>query len=533
MSRVISSPKETLRQQLNRRLDEDFPFYAKYNLKIRTKAGGIEPFILNDAQRRLNEFAEKQKSETGRIRILIPKARQEGCSTYIAGRFYRNTTRNKGKSTFILSHLSDTTEKLFQMIERFQKYCPDPVRVTPDIANRRRMKFGSLESEYFVGTAGTDSVGRGGTVQYLHASEAAYYPENSDFSKGILQSVPDLPGTEVFIESTANGMDALFYVMCMDALQGKSEFRVFFIPWFWERAYRRALPEGFICTEEEVRLKQVFSLDDEQIYWRRTKISSDFKGNIKDFMQEYPATVDEAFISSGDNLISSFKVMEARKSLIEDPHAPLVIAADANEAQGRSGFTFRRGRVVEKVFAVEGRKPMELVGIIADQIDTCNPVKYFIDTGNGYGIIDRLIELGYGDIVVGVSFNEGALEDTVYLNKRCEMYFDFKKWIEDGGVRIPDNDRYHKEIVATPDATKTSSGLKKLMPKEEIQKNTKMKLDLVDSTVLTFAYPIRVESWHHRVKAKQQVVSKVGSIRRRKDMGQRQGNSASATLRFP
>jgi len=529
------SEKLALTQKLNERLDSDFPFYAKHNLLIKTENGGLEPFSLNFAQAQLHAFVEKQRAETGKVRILIPKARQEGCSTYIAGRFYHKTTRFKGKATFILSHLSDTTEKLYQMIERFHKYCPEPVKATTNVANRRRMVFDGLESEYFVGTAGTDSIGRGGTIQHLHGSECAYYPESSDFSKGILQSVPDLPGTEVFLESTANGMDPLFYEMCMAALEGRSEYRIFFIPWFWKPSYRRDVPIDFEIEESERRIAELYNLNLRQIYWRRCKIATDFKGDLKSFQQEYPACIEEAFVSSGESLISSFKVQEARKSTIIDDLAPLIIAADANEADGRSGIAFRRGRRLEKVYAIEGRKPMELVGMFAELMDTCQPVKFFIDTGNGYGIIDRLIELGYGDMVMGVSFNDGTFEQDVYLNKRVEMAFAFKFWIENGGVRIPDDDRLHKEITAIPEAQKTSSGLKKLEPKEKIMKDKKLKLDLFDACIMTFAFPVRVESWQNRKKPRlvNTTKSKIKSIQRRNGLDNNRSNVASGKIQWP
>ena len=37
-------------QKVRKRLYDNFPFYAKSALKIRTKEGQIQPFVLNDAQ---------------------------------------------------------------------------------------------------------------------------------------------------------------------------------------------------------------------------------------------------------------------------------------------------------------------------------------------------------------------------------------------------------------------------------------------------------------------------------------------------
>ena len=317
MDTSLNQKEQTL-VKINKRFDEDFPFYARNLLKIRDKAGQIVPLVLNYAQEQLHMRIERQKMTTGRVRMIICKARQQGFSTYVGGRFYHHTTRSNGKATFILSHQADTTERLFQIVEKFHSNCPDAARMATDVANRRRMVFSGINSEYFVGTAGNEEVGRGGTVQYLHASEAAFYPDSDGFSKGLLQSVPDLPGTEVIIESTANGFDPLFYRMAQDAINGKGDYELFFSPWFWQKEYRKELPEDFQLTLEESKIKELYELDDQQIYWRRNKIEGAFKGDVKSFMQEYPANVEEAFVSSGDSLVSSFAFMQARKSLITD-----------------------------------------------------------------------------------------------------------------------------------------------------------------------------------------------------------------------
>lgn len=526
------SPLEQAARTINKRFDEDFPFYARKHLKIRTKAGTIDPFVLNFPQEFVHKQIEKQRMATGRVRAIILKARQEGVSTYVGGRFYWRTTRNDGKATFILSHEADTTEKLFQIVERFHKNCPDAAKMQTDVANRRRMVFSGLNSEYFVGTAGNENVGRGGTIQYLHASEAAFYPDGDGFSKGLLQSVPDMSGTEIILESTANGMDPLFYKMCMDAMKGIGEYILIFLPWFWMPEYRKETPLDFVPTLVEEELARLYNLDYEQIYWRRMKIIS-LKGDLKAFMQEYPCNVEEAFISTGESLISSFKFMEARKSTITDPTAPLVLGIDGNQSHGsivRSGFCFRRGRVIEKAYALTEKKPMELVAYVADLIDRTNPDKVFMDLAC-YAVIDRLCELGYEDVVIGIDFNDGPIQETIYLNKRAEMWGDYADWLNAGGKRVPDDDMFHKESTAVPVHKKTSSGLKKLEPKEKIEDDKKIKLDVGDAAALTFAMPVRRNLMGQRRVRKVSVgKSQLKSIARRERLGGDISGGLSVTL---
>lgn len=163
-------PKEKFdgEHKLLKRLTTDFPYYAEVNLKIVPKDGGKVPFVLNKAQRYIHETLEKQKKETGHVRALVVKARQQGCSTYIAGRYYWQVTKRYGVNAFILSHAADTTKKLFKMTTRYHRNCDDDLKQRTSAESTTYMDFAKLDSSYSVGTAGAQEVGRGGTIHYFH-----------------------------------------------------------------------------------------------------------------------------------------------------------------------------------------------------------------------------------------------------------------------------------------------------------------------------------------------------------------------------
>src|SRR5438046_2199416 len=69
----------------------DFPSFATEHLHIRSKSGAIVPLVFNRAQAFVHERLEAQRTESGRVRALILKGRQQGCSTYVAARFYHRT----------------------------------------------------------------------------------------------------------------------------------------------------------------------------------------------------------------------------------------------------------------------------------------------------------------------------------------------------------------------------------------------------------------------------------------------------------
>lgn len=284
------TPRE---RELRLRFRDSFEFYAPRCLTIRSKSGKVHPFRLNEAQLYLHAKLEEQKAKTGKVRALVLKGRQQGCSTYTEGRFFHKVTHSVGLKAFILTHLDEATNNLFGMAKRFYEHCPAVVRPSLRASNAKELLFDKLDSGYKVGTAGSKGVGRGDTIQLFHGSEVAYWPNADTHVAGALQAVPDEPGTEVILESTSNGRKGLFFEMCAAAMRGEGEYILVFIPWFWQPEYRKAVPEGFVPTADELAYQQVHGLELEQIVWRRAKIVE--LNGVHNFRREYPATPEEAF----------------------------------------------------------------------------------------------------------------------------------------------------------------------------------------------------------------------------------------------
>jgi len=284
----------------------------------------------------------------------------------------------------------------------------------------------------------------------------------------------------------------------MAALEGETDYEVIFIPWYWQEEYQRDAPANndYSLSEEEEEYKKLYSLNDKQIFWRRTKIAT-LKSEWK-FRQEYPAFLQEAFQTSGNTLIHPEAIMKARKSEVKDQQAPLVVGVDPARNGDRTVIIRRRGR---QVFAPEVYKfgtgdtvQMLIAGKLAQIIDRESPQKVFIDVGHGYGVIDRLKELGYGQIVEGIHFGSSAMEDQVYMNKRVEMWCAMRDFFhgEDGEVSIPDDDELQRDLMSMPgEGPPTSSGKVRLESKAVIRKNLGMSPDIGDALALTFAYPIK------------------------------------------
>ncbi len=474
--------------EASQKLLTDFPLYARTALKLRSKSEGIQPFFLNRAQQYLHERIEKQKATTGKVRAIILKGRQQGCSTYVEGRFFHRTVCTLGLRTFILTHEDSASSNLFEMVQRFHQTLPPGMAVSASIANAKEMHFDGLDSGYKVGTAGNKSVGRSSTVQLFHGSEVAFWPNAEEHAAGVMQAVPDAPGTEIILESTANGLGNYFHRMWCEAERGQSDFEAIFIPWYWQDEYT-ANVLNFVSSSEENQYMQDYGLTAGQMAWRRNKIAQ--LGETM-FKQEYPANAAEAFQTTGDeSLIKPEAVMRARKETVVIENGPLLIGVDpARFGDDKTAIIRRRTR---KAFGIESyskKDTMEVAGICARILTSENPARMFIDVGGlGAGVVDRLRELGFGEKIEAVNFGEKALDQDKYRNKRAECWWLLSEWINEPPVDIPDDDVLHADLCA-PGYKQDSNQRRILESKEDIRKRGLPSPDVGDALALTFAAPV-------------------------------------------
>lgn len=284
--------------ELRKRFYKDFDFYAKHAVKIRTKEGDIRPLQLNKVQKRLVDEINRQLERTGKVRIILLKARQQGLSTFASAFNYWWLSQHPASKGIVVAHVAESTKALFDMYRRIHAECPEMLKPSTRYSSRRELVFDRLDTALTVATAGGDGIARGETITHAHLSELAFWPNATanENLNAVLQAIPNTPGTAIIVESTANGMTGPYYDMWQAAVSGESGFVPFFSPWFESDEYREEAPDHFELSPEEEELKEKFGLDNDQLYWRRRKIAQ----NGRDlFMQEYPATPEEAFLASG------------------------------------------------------------------------------------------------------------------------------------------------------------------------------------------------------------------------------------------
>ena len=291
--------KEKAKRDKRQKYIDDFELFAKEQIRIITKnaSQGFVPFEFNDAQREINKQIEEQRSKTGKVRAIVLKARQQGISTYCAGRVFWKTFYTPYTRSVVMAHDSATSDALFNMSRNIIDNMEEPPQLQK--SNAKEILFEHNKSGYRLYTAGSKEAGRGTTPTIAHLSEVAFWQFDEQILAGLFQGISQEEGTEVILESTANGASGEFYRLYQGAMRGENEYIPIFLPWFITQEYRRPAPQGFERTEEEDELVEKYKLDNDQLYWRRLKIGE--SGEQK-FKQEYPASPEEAFLVSGNSV---------------------------------------------------------------------------------------------------------------------------------------------------------------------------------------------------------------------------------------
>ena len=305
--RTLALLKEKAKRDALKLYESDFEKFCEDNIKIITKdtSKGFVPFTFNSAQKLVNEKIEKQLEGTGKVRAIILKARQQGFSTYCAARVFWKTYFVPYSRSVVMAHDSATSDALFSMSRNIIDNMPETIRPTLQRSNAKEILFEENKSGYRLYTAGSPEAGRGTTPTIAHLSEVAFWTHDEKILAGLFQGISQAEGTEVILESTANGASGEFWRLYQGAMAGENEYLAIFVPWFMTEEYRRQAPDGFERTLEEDDLVEKFNLDDDQLYWRRLKIA---EGGENKFRQEYPATAEEAFIVSGNTVFDQEKL---------------------------------------------------------------------------------------------------------------------------------------------------------------------------------------------------------------------------------
>jgi len=263
-----------------------------------SKTGQLVPFKFRPVQIKyynelVRDYDIEKRGITNPIREIILKARKEGFTSLVLALFAVDDLMSENPTeTLVISFKDDATQTFRKRYRNFilttsaRKigYSVEDIQKDPNILEEVAKKVFSVDSvefqlrhnkaHFYCGTASARVGGRGGTVQKLLFSEAAFYPDKKELrAKEIIEGTANQMDKEsgwIFMESTANG-DVNHYAKTWQLAEAKqSRYKPRF--YGWREFY----------TEEQFEI-----------------IKSEFTDK-RMIPQEYPETPAEAFLSSGD-----------------------------------------------------------------------------------------------------------------------------------------------------------------------------------------------------------------------------------------
>jgi hypothetical protein len=214
--------------------------------------------------------------------------------------------------------------------------------------------------------------GRGQTIDNVHASEFAFWPNPEETLASILEAVP--AGGRVVIETTPHGQNYAwdFWQKHAQGDPNLPRFKRHFFPWWEDPTYRiPGVLDPPSPTEDELTLISEHGLDDAQIQWRRAK-----RFDLGErFDQEYPEDPERCFLRSGRPVFGDeamgwlesrpYLSGDEREAMWEEPERDALYVIGADPAEGLADSDASAAVVMHR--PQEAGPPMRVVARIRGQ----------------------------------------------------------------------------------------------------------------------------------------------------------------------
>lgn len=506
------APTEEQVREEQRAKIRDFNYYRPRFLKIRPREGGERlPFSINSAQTILHRRIEQEKEHFGFVRALVPKARRMGVSTYIGARYFHRVATEFGRRAQVVAHRGDSAGNLHREIKEFYLGLPKPLQPHNSASNAYELVFDQLKSLYKVASAEGGDIGRSDDFHLLHLSEAAFFDNTEDLSSGLLQTVQDLPGTEIALESTGNGQSGMFYSMCEEAhrQQNRGPWRLHFLPWSLMPEYQtddRFVPQGWKAPAEFEDYGRLHRLTKEQLhwFWLKNYTIATMNGGQPETIhritrQEYPAVYSECFMA--DSTLDFFPASKMQEAMARKPmmyNARKILAIDAaGDGKDKPWVCDRQGAVIgERVWGeLTSRDANVASDWLVSTFKRFDMDAILVDTTGGYGrdlVAGCRLRMSHApERVVPVVFSYGAHNQVLYGNRRAELFEAFSKLLDNPNAKIP-NDKLLQEDAAafkwgTGGCRRDDKNRLFITPKDKVRKEIGRSPDRLDCCVISMA----------------------------------------------
>lgn len=344
------------------------------------------PFFLNEVQidfkntlnNALKDFKDGKLLD---LSFLILKGRQQGFTTFITAYQLVCTIINRNFEGYTIADNTENVESIFTNKAKYMyNNLPQKLKPTEKYNTKKQLIFEKINSSWGIDSA-TKNMGRSRTINFLHASECAFWQYGIAITQAGLGEALTKDSIKIY-ESTANGYNDF------QTMWASNTYINCFYEWWKTKEYtlefeNEKLKEEFIHkinTKNDwiyVRLKwlkEIKKLNLNQLYWYYKKYEKYIdKDMIK---QEYPCTPDDAFLSSGRCVFDAEQVM-ARKEELKNK-TPIKI--------GYFSYNYDDTKISEeKISDIE-----------------------WIDDPNGYIKIYEEVEKGYPYVIGGDTAGDGS-----------------------------------------------------------------------------------------------------------------------------
>lgn len=167
-------------------------------------------------------------------------------------------------------------------------------------------------------------------------------------------------------------------------------------------------------------------------------------------------------------------------------HAARVLGVDvARHGDDDSVILKRQGIYVEKPRRLRLTDTMVLAEDVAETIEAWKPDAVFVDaTGMGWGVVDRLRQMGYSNVIYAVQTGERATAPNEYVNHRAELWGRMRAWLRESGV-LPNDPTLERELTA-PEYDYDDKNRLRLESKKQLKARGEKSPDSADALALTF-----------------------------------------------
>lgn len=366
----------------------DWRYWGERYAIVTKETGDAEPlFPLWASQQLVLDTLAKQELERAErghpdgLLFNVLKARQLGVSTFTDCVAAHRVTTQGATRGLIAGDVKEQSVYLFGIAERVIAGLPWYLRPTTiahqtgsywegDTGATLRSAWGKSSRGGLQDKGGEKgNIGRGKTFHFIHISECSTWERPEQLEDGLLPGVPRRPRIFGAFESTAKGRNDWWHGWWKLTDKGLGRFFNLFIPWYiepdkywlppppgWEPAdTTKAHMDTVERTSPQYLLGRTHRLSAAQAYWyEQTRAQFDEQDDLHKFLEEYPATPEEAFQHAGKSIFSA-KVLEALRAQERAPGAMFYVKPASEIAQLKA-WELEIQRATEQRVATEQEK---------------------------------------------------------------------------------------------------------------------------------------------------------------------------------